>query len=163
MEVGGIRKAGAERVFLMSTTHGGEMPALGAFLATVGIYKADNVIEHMWSYGARLFDGINGISRAKGLGGHFFMQGFPVSMNYVANGPDGKPSLPMRTLFAQEMLQHGVLMPWIAVSLAHGETELQRTLEAVDRALTVYAEALQNGVAQYLRGEPIKPVFRRFN
>lgn len=163
MEVGGIRKAAAERVFLMSTTHGAEMPALGAFLATIGVYKADGVIEHMWSYGTRLFEGINTISRSKGLGEHFFMQGFPVSMNYVTNGPDGKPSLPMRTLFAQEMLRHGVLMPWISVSLAHGETELQRTLEAVDQALSVYAAALENGIGQYLQGEPIKPVFRRFN
>jgi glutamate-1-semialdehyde 2,1-aminomutase len=163
MDVGGIRNAGAERVFLMSTTHGAEMPALGAFVAALNIYRSENVIEHMWSYGAKLLDGMNAISRAKGLGDHFAIQGFPVSMNYITKDRDGQPSLPMRTLFAQEMLSHGVMMPWISVSLAHGEAELQRTLEAVDKALDVYAEALENGFAQYLQGEPIKPVFRRFN
>ncbi len=163
MEVGGIRKAGAERVFLMSTTHGSEMPPLGVFLAAIAVYKSDGVIEHMWSYGTKLFDGINAISRAKGLDEYFVMQGFPVSMNFVTNGGDGKPSLPMRTLFAQELLRQGVLMPWISLSLAHGEAELSRTLDAVDKALTIYAEALENGVTKYLQGEPMKPVFRRFN
>src|SRR5678816_135784 len=35
MEVGAINKAGQERTFLVSTTHGGEMASLAAFLETV--------------------------------------------------------------------------------------------------------------------------------
>lgn len=163
MEVGGIRKAGAERVFLMSTTHGAEMPALGAFLEAARIYREESVVDHLWSYGARLFDGMNAISKAKGLSDYFTMEGTAVSMNFVTRGKDGAPSLPMRTLFGQEMIRQNVLMPWIAVSRAHGDAELNRTLEAVERALTVYAEALENGPGQYLQGEPVKPVFRRYN
>jgi glutamate-1-semialdehyde 2,1-aminomutase len=163
MEVGGIRRHGAERVFLMSTTHGSEMPALGAFLATLKIYREDDVIDHLWRYGARLRDGINALSAAKGLGDHFRIEGPAPSLGYVAIGKDGASSLPLRTLFAQEMLRHGVMMPWIAVSLAHGETELAMTLEAAERALSIYAEALDRGVGQYLVGDAIKPVFRRYN
>ena len=163
MEVGGIRRAGAERVFLMSTTHGSEMPALGAFLETLKIYREDSVIDHIWRYGARLRDGINAISKAKGLGDHFRINGPPPSLIYVANGKDGTPSSPMRTLFAQEMLRDGIMMPWIAVSQAHGETELDLTLAAAERALSIYAEALDRGPGQYLQGDAVKPVFRRYN
>lgn len=106
---------------------------------------------------------MNAVSKAKGLSDYFSMEGTAVSMNYMTKGKDGAPSPPMRTLFGQEMIRQGVLMPWIAVSRAHGDTELNRTLEAVERALSVYAEALENGIGQYLQGEPVKPVFRRFN
>ncbi len=163
MEAGGIRKEGAERVFLMSTTHGAEMPALGAFLETLRIYRSEGVVEHLWRYGAQLMDGMNALSRAKGLARHFFIEGVPIAMNYVAKDRDGATSAAMRTLFAQEMVRHGVLMPWLAPSFAHGEAELARTLEAADRALDTYAEALDRGIGQYLQGEPVKPVFRRYN
>jgi glutamate-1-semialdehyde 2,1-aminomutase len=61
------------------------------------------------------------------------------------------------------MIRNGVLMPWIAPSFAHGDTELQRTLEAARKALAVYAQALEQGVERFLQGPVIKPVFRRFN
>ncbi len=163
MEVGGIRQEGAERVFLMSTTHGSEMPALGAFLEALKVYREEDVVAHLWRFGARLSDGINAISRDKGLGEHFRIEGPPPSLSYVAAGKDGTPSMALRTLFAQEMLRNGVMMPWIAVSFAHGETELDLTLSAADRALSIYAEALDRGVGQYLVGDAIKPVFRRYN
>lgn len=38
MNLGGIREENAERVFLISTTHGSEMSAYGAFIKTVEIY-----------------------------------------------------------------------------------------------------------------------------
>jgi glutamate-1-semialdehyde 2,1-aminomutase len=163
MNVGGIREAGAERVFLMSTTHGSEMPALGAFLETLRIYRAERVVEHLWRYGERLFDGINALSKAKGLADYFRVEGVPVSMVYTARGRDGATSPEMRTLFAQEMARCGVMMPWVAVSQAHGDAELNLTLEAVDQALEIYARALDHGVGQYLQGPAVKPVFRRFN
>ena len=68
-----------------------------------------------------------------------------------------------RTLYSQEMIENGVLMPWIAISTAHGQTELDMTLSAVRKALKVYAKALEDGYEKYLRGAVIKPVFRRFN
>ncbi|MEI7605823.1 MAG: glutamate-1-semialdehyde 2,1-aminomutase [Rhodospirillaceae bacterium] len=163
MDVGGIRQSGAERVFLMSSTHGAEMVALGALLETIRIYREEAVTDHLWSYGARLFDGINGVSRSLGLIEHFHMDGLPISMNYLTKDRNGVPSLALRTLFSQEMIGNGVLMPWIAVSQAHGDRELEITLAAVERALRVYAGALEDGVERHLRGPAIKPVFRQFN
>lgn len=163
MELGSIREDAAERVFLMSTTHGAEMSGLGAFLATVQVYREEGVVEHLWSYGRRLCDGVNALARAAGVQEQFTMEGVPCSPAYVARDRTGEASLPLRTLFIQEMLESGVLMPWVALSASHGEAELDQTLVAAERALQIYAAALDRGVDQFLRGPAIKPVFRQFN
>jgi glutamate-1-semialdehyde 2,1-aminomutase len=84
-------------------------------------------------------------------------------LNYVTRDGNGAPSMALRTLFAQEMLARGVMMPWIAISKAHGPTELALTEEALDGALAVYRRALDEGVESFLVGPTIKPVFRTHN
>jgi glutamate-1-semialdehyde 2,1-aminomutase len=163
MKVGSINEAGAERVFLVSTTHGGEMPGLGAFIEAVNVYRDEGVIAHLWQYGQALFEGVNRISRTLGLEPYFAMEGSYISMGYVARDRNGAVSAPFRTLFAQEMIRNGVLMPWVAVSLAHGPDELARTLAAVESALSTYRRALEGRIEDYLVGPAVKPVFRRFN
>ena len=37
-------------------------------------------------------------------------------------------------------------MPWIALSLAHGDAELNTTLEAIEGAAEVFSNALDQGV-----------------
>jgi glutamate-1-semialdehyde 2,1-aminomutase len=163
MQLGGIDKIGEERTFLVSTTHGAEMSGMGAFIETVNIYKEFNVIKHLWSYGNKLFNGINKISSEIGLSEFFYMEGTYISMNYCTKNNDGIVSLDFRTLFAQEMIKNGVLIPWIAPSYAHGEFELEFTLNAVRKSLSVYKKALEQGIGKFLNGPSIKPVFRKFN
>lgn len=163
MEVGSIDKPGMERTFLLSSTHGAEMPALGAFVEATRINAADDVPGHLWAYGARLKAGLAEVAVRHGLQNHVFMEGPAVSLNYVTRDADGAPSLSMRTLFAQEMLKRGVMMPWLAISQAHGDSELDVTLAAFDGALAVYSQALDAGVETRLKGPAIKPVFRTHN
>jgi glutamate-1-semialdehyde 2,1-aminomutase len=163
MEAGGIDKEGTERTFLMSATHGAEMPPLAAFIASVAIYRREDVIGHLWRYGRRLIEEGNAIARGLGIEQFFFLEGYPALPNPVTRGRDGAGSLPMRTLFGQEMIRRGVLMPWICPSLAHGDAELEVTLEAMRGALGVYRRALDDGWERYLVGPPIKPVFRKIN
>lgn len=163
MKVGGIKEEGMERTFLVSTTHGAEMPALGAFIETVNIYKEKNVIKHLWEYGAKLFNGLNKISKDLGLLDYFCIDGGYAIMNYVTKDNDGNVSFPFRTLFSQEMIKNDVLFPWIAISYSHREEELSKTLDAAEKALIIYKKALGEGIEKYLQGPTIKPVFRRFN
>jgi len=163
MEVGAIRSTGMERTFLLSTTHGGEMPGLGAFIEAVKIYRQEPVIDHFWRYGQRLRDGMTEVAARHGLQSYFSLDGPPVSLNYLTRDKDGNLSTKMRTLFAQEMIRNGVLIPWIAISYAHGDAELDRTLTATDAALKVYKQALEQGVERFLEGPAIQPVFRQFN
>ena len=163
MEVGSISIPGAERTFLLSTTHGGEMSGLGAFIETVRIYQQEDVCGHLWRYGARLRDGMNDLANACGVARYFSMDGPAICLNYLTRDAAGAVSTRFRTLFSQEMVRNGVLMPWIAVSQAHGDAELNKTLSAVERALRVYADALSDGVEKFLEGPEIKPVFRKYN
>jgi glutamate-1-semialdehyde 2,1-aminomutase len=163
MEVAAIDKPGAERTFLMSTTHGGEMPALGAFMAATRINRDEDVSGHLWRFGAKIRDGFAQVTARHGLSGHVYTQGPAIALHFVTCGADGQPDLGMRTLFVQEMLRRGVLMPSIVLSQAHGEAELAQTYEALDGALAIYARALDEGTDKYLEGEAVKPVFRKYN
>lgn len=163
MEVGSIDRLDMERTFLLSTTHGAEMTGLAAFIETVEIYRERDVVGHLWRYGKQLRDGMLQLIEKHGLTQFFQMDGPAISLNYLTRDQDGMLSLPFRTLFAQEMLSRGVMMPWIAISLSHDETELQKTLEAVDGALNIYSKALEQGVATFLKGSVIRPVFRKHN
>jgi glutamate-1-semialdehyde 2,1-aminomutase len=163
MNVGGIKDTGSERTFLISTTHGAEMPGLGAFVETVKFYKEANVINHLWNYGAKLFDGMNEISKSLGMSDYFYMDGNYISMNFVTKDKTGNASPEFRTLFVQEMINNGVLFPWIAVCYSHKEEELQITLKAVEASLQIYKKALSEGFEKYLVGDAVKPVFRKYN
>lgn len=163
MEVGSIDRPGMERTFLLSTTHGAEMTGLGAFIETVRIYRSEDVIGHLWRYGQQLKKGLDEVAARHGLSAHFHTDGPPICLSYVTRDREGAVSLPMRTLFAQELLKRGVVMPWIAVSQAHGPADLEQTLDAVDGALQVYARALHEGVDKHLVGPAIRPVFRTHN
>lgn len=163
MKIGGIKDEGAERVFLTSTTHGAEMCGLGAFVRTVEFYKENHVVDHLWSYGEKLITGMNLIAKELGIQDYFEATGISCSPNYITKDRTGNASLSFRTLFSQEMIKNGVLMPWIAISFAHQENELNLTINAVKKALQIYAKALNEGVDKYLVGPAIKPVFRTFN
>lgn len=163
MELGGIKKKGEERVFLISTTHGSEMSGFGAFVKTVNTYKSKGVTDHLWSYGEKLMNGVNSIARNLKIADYFYMHGYTCSPYYTTKDINGNISLPHRTLFSQELIKNGVLMPWVALSYSHTQEELNITLHAVEKALAIYAQALEDGTEKYLKGEAIKPVFRQFN
>lgn len=162
MELGGIMTT-EERVFLLSTTHGAEMCGLGAFVETVRVYQELDVVGAIWKSGKALMEGANAIAGELGIGDHFSFVGAPCSPNFLTRDHNGDISLPFRTLFVQEMVKNGVLMPWVALSYSHCEAEISCALEAVRKSLQVYHRALSDGIDRYLEGRPIKPVFRKFN
>jgi glutamate-1-semialdehyde 2,1-aminomutase len=163
MELGGIDKEGAERLFLLSTTHGGEMAGLGAFVKTISFMRQNNVIEHLWDYGKKLMILMETMAEKHGLTDSFKVCGVSCSPNYKTLDLDGNNSLSLRTLFCREMLKCGVMVPWIALSWRHGDEELRITEVALDAALSVYRKALEDGVVHHLNEPAIKPVFRKYN
>ncbi|MCS6763628.1 MAG: glutamate-1-semialdehyde 2,1-aminomutase [Candidatus Protistobacter heckmanni] len=163
MELGSIEFEGRERVFLLSTTHGAEMSGLGAFVATMKFMREHPVVEHLWDYGAKLIALLREKAEEHGVSHSFKAGGIACSPYYLTLDASGVSSLPLRTLFSQEMVRNGVLMPWIAISYRHGEEELALTAQALEKALPIYRAALERGVEHYLVGPAIKPVFRKVN
>jgi glutamate-1-semialdehyde 2,1-aminomutase len=151
-----------EDVFLLSTTHGAETPALAAAIATMEVYRSEPVAEHLHRVGAQLAEGLRQASARHGLSEHVMPVGRACNLFFGTRGPDGKPSQPFRTLFLQELIQRGVLGPSFVVSYSHQDEDIDRTIDAVDGALGVYARAMAAGsVDGLLVGPPSRPVYGR--
>lgn len=163
MELGSIERKGAERVFLLSTTHGAEMSGLGAFVATVKYINSNDVIDYLWKYGANLISVMNESAKNHGISAFFKVIGSSCSPYYVTLDNNSLVSLEFRTLFNQEMIRNGVLMPWISLAHRHTMEDLRKTQSALDASFAIYKQALEEGVDKFLVGPSVKPVFRKFN
>lgn len=162
MELGGLYHK-KERVFLLSTTYGAETFTLAAALATMQVYQTEPVVEHLHAQGEKLRAGINQAISANGLDAYVQVIGRPCNLVYVTRDQDQQRSQPFRTLFLQETIKRGLLMPSLVVSYSHTDADIQRTIDAIGDALPVYRQALETGIADYLVGRPVAPVFRTYN
>ncbi|MDO1449410.1 glutamate-1-semialdehyde 2,1-aminomutase [Rhodocytophaga aerolata] len=162
MELGGLQHT-KERVFLLSTTYGAETHSLAAAMATMQVYKQQPVIEFLYQQGLRLAKGIGKSIQEHGLEEYFTLMGKPCCLVYGTKDWEKKPSQLFRTLFLQETLTRGLLMPSLIVSYSHQDTHIDRTIEAIHEALAVYRKALDEGIDKYLHSRPVKPVYRTKN
>lgn len=62
-------------------------------------------------------------------------------------------------MIRQRVLFQGIFVP----SFSHLLSDIDYFAEAFSNALIVFKRALNEGVEKYLVGEPIKPVFRKYN
>jgi len=125
--------------------------------------RENNVIDHLWGYGSKLVNLMNETAKDFNLEKYFVAGGVECSPYYLTFDKDGQYSLGLRTLFSQEMIKNGVLIPWIAISYMHGDEELRITKKALQHTFEVYKKAINEGIEKYLVGDVIKPVFRKYN
>ncbi|KAB2916098.1 MAG: glutamate-1-semialdehyde 2,1-aminomutase [Hyphomicrobiaceae bacterium] len=161
MRLGGLDHD-RERVFLLSTTHGAETHALAAAIANMKVYETEPVIEHLYRQGERLKSGAMQVVRRHGLDRFVSIDGKPCCLVYSTRDTSGAPSQAFRSLFLQETIRRGILAPSLVVGYTHSDADIDRTIEAIDGALGVYAKALGDGVERHLVGRPSKIVFRRY-
>ena len=162
MELGGLFH-NKERVFLLSTTHGAENHALAAAIATLHAYQTQDVVGHLHRQGETLKNRINNISNELGLQNHIRVIGRPCNLVFTTKGPDGNPSQPFRTLFLQELVRNGVLAPSLVVSYSHSDDDIDLTVAAFEKSMSVYRTALDGNLSDYLVGPSIKTVYRSRN
>jgi glutamate-1-semialdehyde aminotransferase len=162
MELGGIRKKGAEKVFLISTTHGGETNSIAAAMATIEEFERKNVIEHNQALGDSLIQlceevvGLNNLSDYVELAPCNWM---PI---FVFKNKEKEMSAGYRTLVLQEMIKRGVLFQGAFVPcFSHTRDDIEYFADAFNEALLIYKQALDGGFEKFLIGEPAKPVFRK--
>ena len=163
MELGGIRNAGKEKVFLISTTHGGETHALTAGLATIEEYLKKDVIAHLHRIGDSLIQKCKEVISKHDLAGH--VEVIPCNWMPVFMFKNMKKEIcpGMRTFAMQEMIRRGVLFQGAFVPcFSHTQEDVDYFVEAFDQTLAVYKEALERGYEALLVGEPAKPVFRKY-
>jgi len=163
MELGGLVQTEADRVFLLSTTHGAESVALAAALETMRIYRDEPVVEHLYAIGEQLRDGFRREAERAGVADHVKITGRDCSLMYSTVDNDGRPSQPFRTLFLQELCRAGILAPTFYTSYSHTSADVEQTVSALSTAFQIYRQALDKGVHHFLRGPASQSAYRKRN
>jgi glutamate-1-semialdehyde 2,1-aminomutase len=162
MELGGIRRTGDHKLFLVSTTHGGETCSIAAAIATMDEFEKHDVIGHNQRMGQKFIDGSRSIIASHGLSHSIknLQFNWHASLGYFDQ--EGNNSFGLRTLFHQELIKRGVLFQGIfCPHFSHTEDDVEHILSAIDDSCSTYKKALEEGFEKFLIGEPIKPVFRK--
>lgn len=162
MELGGIRNEGSEKLFLLSTTHGGETHAIAAGLATIDVYESQNVVSHLHTIGRDVINQCSQLIEKSGLSAYINMQRADWMPVFVFKDLNGEVSHPLRGVFMQEMIKWGVLFQGgFTPCFSHTNADVSYFAEAFGRSLEVYKKALEIGWEKVLVGPAIKPVFRK--
>ena len=163
MDLGGIRREGQRKLFLISTTHGAESTGLAAMLATIVEFKARDMIASNWARGENLRTVLQTSITRHGLDKFLSVVGYPCLLALICRNAQGSPDDAYRTLFMQEMIAHGVLFQGLFYTTwSHQQPELDEIAHAFDLACTTYKAAIDSGSCSgLLVGAPAKPVFRR--
>ncbi len=126
------------------------------------VYEDEPVIEHLYRRASAWPSGFRGRRERHGLAGYVEILGRPsCNLLFTTRGPDGRPSRPIRTLFLQETIRRVFSLRLFVVSYSHTDDDIDRSIEAIDGALEVYARAMHDGVEKHLIGPPSRPVFDR--
>ncbi|HEX6965409.1 MAG TPA: glutamate-1-semialdehyde 2,1-aminomutase [Gemmatimonadaceae bacterium] len=163
MELGGLRHD-KRRVFLLSQTHSSETVGLAACRATLQECQRIDINQHIWTMGGKLVAGVRAAAEREGVGAHVRIIGFDCNPQILCTHEDGTVWPELQTLFHEEVLSWGVLIPWISITAAHGDDELAMTLQAVEHGAHRVRRALETGtVDTSFSGNAVRPVFRTYN
>ncbi len=163
MELGGIRNKGKEKLFLVSTTHGGETNSIAAGIATIDVFQKENVIQKNQNLGNYFIKKITEVIANHKLENEIIFYksnwmpilSFKNHKNEVCNG--------MRTYILQQLIKKGVLCQGMFIPcFSHTENDIDWFRDALNFALQNYISISEEGFEKYLVGEPTKPVFRKY-
>ncbi|CAO5676037.1 MAG: 3-aminobutyryl-CoA aminotransferase [Holosporales bacterium] len=162
MKLGGIDNPGQEKLFLISTTHGGETHALAAALATIDEFKTKDVLSHNHRIGALMRDKVSAVIQRTGMSDYISYQSADWMQLFMFKNSKKEICMSMRTLMLQEMIKRGVLFQGAFVPcFSHTEDDVNYFAKAFECSLEIYKKALEQGFEAYLVGEATKAVFRK--
>ena len=164
MDLGGILEEGEEKVFLISSTHGGETNAIRAGIKTIEEFKSKNVIEHIHTVGNALIQKVKVLIKANQLEAFIDLLPCPWMLAFIFKDKTGSVCNGHRTFFMQEMIKENILFQGIVVpSLSFTNKEMNHFLKGFESCIKKYKSILKEGYEPHLKGKPTKPVFRKFN
>jgi glutamate-1-semialdehyde 2,1-aminomutase len=111
--------------------------------ATIEKLRGELVLSHIWSLGEKLRTGINALAQKHGLHEHVQCLGLAPRTLMAFKDRHGQISIPLATLFQQELRSYGVLMSGgFHMAWAHSQQDIDQTLRACDVALEFIGRAL---------------------
>ncbi len=163
MELGGIRSSGADKLFLISTTHGAETIGLAAMIATIDEFERHGMIESNWERGEDLRGKLNKVIAHQGFSNALEVKGEACLLALICRNAQGVPDEAYRTLMMQEMITRGVLFQGLFYTTwSHQDAELDEIVAAFDESCAIYRQAIESGsCSEHLIGPPARPVFRK--
>lgn len=163
MELGGIRNTGSEKVFLASTTHGGETHTIAAGLATIQEFETNKVKEKNQALGDYFVTEVNKVIFAKRLQAFVSVYNSNWMPILAFKNHKGDICNGMRTYVLQELIKKGILCQGIFIPcFSHTNADVDFFCEGLDYAMNNYEKISEMGYENVLIGSPTKPVFRKF-
>lgn len=163
MELGGIKNRGEEKVFLISSTHGAETHTMAAAIETIKIFRKNNVVKKNQELGQYLIDKCNKLISHYQLNSNIQIIDCNWMPTFLFKDASGNISVGYKTLAMQEMIARGVLFQGVFVPcFEHTIADIDFFADCFEQTLLVYKSALQKGYEEFLFGEPIKAVFRKY-
>lgn len=150
-----------EDVFV-SSTFGGDALALAACRATLGVYRREPVIAHLWQMGRRFQEGFTAVAARLAVPARAL--GYPVHPKIVIDHRSPETQRLLMSLFLQETAARGAIFHFAGfnISYSHSAADVDLTLGACEHALRAVGQALADGrIADRLRGRPYQEAFRR--
>lgn len=143
------------------TTFGGEALSLAAVKATLNEMVEKNIPAQLAKQGNKLKVGYNKIAEELGMP-YTKCTGFDCRTIITFDASAGNP-LEMKSLVQQEMIKRGILWGGFHnMSFSHSDSDIEYTLKTYKEVLPILKKAVEeNKVKEYLRGEPVGPVFRK--
>lgn len=144
-----------------SFTFGGDMLGIAAAHAVLDVLEKEPVLRQVEAIGQQLMDGIAELIKTHRLVDCVGLAGYP-ARHFLTFKRGGVDDLLVKSVFQQQAIQGGILAAgWHAPSLAHTDVDVAETLSVYDKVfadLVIWIAA--DTLAENLRGNPVKPVFR---
>ncbi len=141
-----------DKIFV-SSTFGGDLLALAAFLAVVDILRTEPVYERVFEVGNKIKNEFNKLAKKHGSGIECI--GIGPRLDFTYNNMRGKEDIKVKTLFMQEVVKRGVYFVWnMLPSYQTSDEDIAYTLKVFDEALKITTDAEKKGkVSEMLEGE----------
>ena len=164
MELGGIKNVGEEKVFLTSTTHGGETHSIRAAIQTIKIFKNKRVVEHNHSIGKNLIIRIDELLKSYKIQKSIVVIPCPWIVGLAFKDMKGNDCSVHRTFFLQEMIKENILFQGVFIPCyEHKKKELDFFMQGFENVVRRYIKVVkEKSILKKLSGQPTKPVFRKF-
>jgi glutamate-1-semialdehyde 2,1-aminomutase len=164
MDLGGIRQVNAPKVFLISSTHGGEAHGIAAARAVLKTYQQQDVLGRHRDIIKSVKAGMEKAVAVYDLDGIVGVHASTWRIVCVFRDKSGQASAVLRTLFLQEMITRGVLFQGLFLPCyTHEDRDIAQLLEAFTSSCDIYRRALEEGMDELMKGAAIPPVFRKYN
>lgn len=104
------------------------------------------------------------VAKHYNLENYFRIVGFDANPQIICTKANGDFWPELHTVFHDIVINEGVLIPWITITLSHNDKELDITIDAIEKAIKRLKPLIDNNeVEKILVGNPVQAVFRKYN